>query len=231
MPEAPRVLPFAAFLGIGAIPVGWFPGGEFWIYLLKTLAAGALLWIWRRRIAEMRWACSWEAVVVGLGIGGLWLVLEGRVPTLGAIWDWGAQFIAGKEPSPPKEVLPWNPIAHYSENLFLAWFFVGVRVLGRSLVVPAMEEVFYRSFAYRYIINPQFSEVPVGVWHSVAFLVTAFLFGLTHPDQWLAAVLCAMAYQGLVIRKKRLGDAMTAHALTNLVISIYAISTDQWHFT
>jgi len=231
MPETPRVLPFALFLLIGAIPTGWFPGGEFWLYLIKTVAAGWLLWAWRRRIIEMRWAISWEAVVVGLVIAVLWIGLEGRIPSVGAIWDMAAEFIAGKERPEPKEVVPWNPLAFYQDNLALAWFFIAVRVLGRSLVVPAMEEVFYRSFVYRYIGNPQFMDVPIGVWHSVAFVVTAFFFGLAHPGQWLAAILCAMAYQALVIRKKRLGDAMTAHAITNLVISVYAIGTGQWHFT
>jgi CAAX prenyl protease-like protein len=179
----------------------------------------------------MRWAISWEAVVVGLVIAVLWIGLEGRIPSVGAIWDMAAEFIAGKERPEPKEVVPWNPLAFYQDNLALAWFFIAVRVLGRSLVVPAMEEVFYRSFVYRYIGNPQFMDVPIGVWHSVAFVVTAFFFGLAHPGQWLAAILCAMAYQALVIRKKRLGDAMTAHAITNLVISVYAIGTGQWHFT
>lgn len=231
MPEAPRVLPFVVFLAVGSFQGKLFPGSEFWLYLAKTIAAGWLLWAWRDRIKEMRWAVSWEAVVVGLLIAALWIGSDGHIPTIGEIWDWGARWIAGKEPAPRVEEVPWNPLAFFGENPALAWFFVGVRILGRSIVVPAMEEVFYRSFVYRYVMNPQFSEVAIGVWHSVAFVVTAFLFGLSHPGQWLAAIICAMAYQALVIRKKRLGDAMTAHAITNLVISVYAVTTGQWHFT
>ena len=62
-------------------------------------------------------------------------------------------------------------------------------------------------------------------------MVTSVIFGLAHPDDWLPGVLCGAAYQWLVLRKKRLGDAMLAHSTTNLLISIYAIATNQWRFT
>jgi CAAX prenyl protease-like protein len=113
----------------------------------------------------------------------------------------------------------------------LGWCFVVVRVVGRSLVVPPLEEVFYRSFFYRYIASAKFMELPLGVWHTTAFFVTSTVFGLAHPGQWVQGILCGAAFQGLVVRKRRLGDAMLAHATTNLLISGYAIATGQWQFT
>jgi CAAX prenyl protease-like protein len=104
-------------------------------------------------------------------------------------------------------------------------------VLGRSLLVPMIEEVFYRSFLYRMIVRPDFLEVPLRAWNPMAFAGTCLLFGLSHPGQWLAAIACAALYQGLVLRYGRLGDAMVAHGVTNGIISVYAISTGQWQFT
>jgi CAAX prenyl protease-like protein len=60
-------------------------------------------------------------------------------------------------------------------------------------------------------------------------LVTAAVFGLSHY-QWLAGILCGMAYQGLVLRKNRLGDAMTAHAITNFLLSIWVVWRGAWQF-
>jgi CAAX prenyl protease-like protein len=106
-----------------------------------------------------------------------------------------------------------------------------VRVLGRSIVVPMIEEVFYRSFFYRYVAGADFLSIPHRRWHPTAFVVTCLAFGLAHPGQWLQGIVCGAAYQWLVIRKDRLGDAMAAHGVTNLLISAYAIATGKWQFT
>lgn len=231
MPETPRVLPFALFLLIGAIPAGAFPGAPFWGYLAKTVAAGGLLWHFRARIPEMRWAVSGPAVVVGVGIAVLWIGLEGRVPGLEELWRAAPGWFGGKAGGPPPPAEPWNPVAYFATQPLLGWFFVGVRVLGRSLVVPALEEVFYRSFVYRYVVNPRFLEVPLTRRHLGAWAATAVMFGLVHPGQWVQGIVCGAAYQWLVLRRGRLGEAMLAHALTNLLISAYAIASQRWEFT
>jgi len=231
MPEVPRVVPFALFLGIGALAAGSFPGSEYWIYVAKTVVVGALLWWWRDRIREMRWAFSIEGVLVGVGIAVLWIGLTGVIPSLGHLWDLGRHLLMDKPMPPVKPVEAWNPVAHFVDQPWLGWGMVAVRVFGRSLVVPAMEEVFYRSFVYRYVVKPDFESVALGTRHVTAWLVTSALFGLSHPDHWLQGIVCGAAYQWLVIRKGRLGDAMLAHAVTNLLISGYAIGTGRWEFS
>ncbi len=231
MPEIPRVLPFVVFLGIGAMAGKAFAGSEYWMYAVKTFAAGALLWLWRKRIPEMRWAFSVEGVVVGVAIAALWLGLTGVIPSLGRTWDLIREATGGPAAPTPKTVEAWNPLNHFQGQPLLGWAFVMIRVLGRSLVVPALEEVFYRSFMYRYIVKPEFESVAHGTFHLVAFLVTSAFFGLSHTDHWVQGVICGMAYQWLVLRKGRLGDAMLAHAITNLIISGYVIVTGRWEFS
>ncbi len=231
IPEVPRALPFALFLIIGSFQSKGFAGSEYWLYAAKTLLIGAMLWVIRGYLPEMRWSFKVEAVVVGLVIAGLWIGLDGRIPSLGDLWDLGRKWITGKAPEPTKPEIPWNPVEFFSGAPILGWGFVGIRVLGRSLVVPPLEEVFYRSFIYRYMVQSKFDALPIGVWNPTAFIVTSLLFGFSHPGQWLPAVLCGAAYQALVIRNRRIGDAMLAHATTNLVISVYAIVTRQWQFT
>ncbi len=229
--ELPRVLPFVLFLVIGAAEGRYFPGSQYWLYVAKTVVSGALLYYWRGLISEMRWAFSVSGLLSGLVIAALWIGLDGVIPSLDAIWYAARKLVTGQAAPPVTPDALWNPITYFVGQPALGWGFVAIRVLGRSLVVPAMEEVFYRSFFYRYIANPKFLEMPIGVWHSVAFLVTCAAFSFSHPGQWLAALICAATYQWLVIRHKRLGDAMLAHGVTNLVISIWAITTGQWKFT
>jgi CAAX prenyl protease-like protein len=159
----------------------------------------------------MRWKISWEAVAVGVLVFALWVGLDPYYKKMGGPAD------------------PWNPALEFGFGSFLAKFFVIVRILGSTLVVPPLEEVFYRSLLYRYVVKPEFHTVSLGYFNWTAFLVTSAVFGFAHRE-WLAGVLCGMAYQGLVLRKKRLGDAITAHAITNLLLGLWVLKKGAWHF-
>jgi CAAX prenyl protease-like protein len=230
-PEVPRALPFVLFLLIGTFAGQAFPGSEYWLYAAKTIGVGGLLWVWRHRLPEMRWAVSIEAIGVGLAIAVLWLGLDGRIPSLGGLWDLGVKLFTGKAPAAAKAPEVWNPIAFFKDQPALGYALLAVRVLGRSLVVPAMEEVFYRSFFYRYVISPKFVDLPLNTRSPKAWIITSVIFGACHPDHWVPGILCGLAYQWLVLRRGRLGDAMLAHAVTNLAISGYAIVTGRWEFS
>jgi uncharacterized protein len=209
-PALARVMPFAIFLALTACQ-GWLgEASRYWFYLAKTVAGAWLIWSVWPVVTEMRWALSWEALVVGAGVFAMWVGLDGHYPGLGS---------AG---------VPWNPRTQFASNT-TAWFFIGVRLAGSALVVPPLEEVFYRSFIYRYIIKTDFESVPLGRFQPVAFVVTSVVFGFEH-SQWLAGILCGFAYQGLVCWKGRLGDAMTAHALTNLLLGLWVIWKGAWNF-
>ena len=230
-PDVVRFVPFAAFVLVGVLGAKAFAGSEYWMYAAKTLVAGALLWWFRGKISEMRWVFSVEGVVVGLAIAALWMGLEGRVPSLGRLWDLAREWSGGPKAPEVKPPEAWNPVAYFAPNAALGWALVVVRVVGRSLVVPAMEEVFYRSLVYRYLVDARFEGVSLGTFRAGAFAGVSLLFGLMHPDHWLPAVLCGAAYQALVVRKGRLGDAMLAHGVTNLAISVRAIASGRWEFS
>ena len=123
----------------------------------------------------------------------------------------------------------WNPNEQFGAGSALAWLFIAVRILGSTFVVPPLEEVFYRSFLYRYIASQNFLSVPLNQFLPLPFLATALVFGFSH-NEWLAGILCGAAYQWLVLRKNRLGDAMTAHAITNFLLGIWVVTRGAWHF-
>ena len=98
-----------------------------------------------------------------------------------------------------------------------------------DLVVPPLEEVFYRSFLYRYIAKPDFLSVPLNRFSAAAVSGDRRRFRLFH-NEWLAGILCGTAYQWLVLRKNRLGDAMTAHAITNFLLGVWVVWRGAWQF-
>jgi uncharacterized protein len=209
-PVLVRVIPFAAFAALTLLQGPLGDNAQYWIYACKTIIGAWLLWMVRSHIKEMRWNFSWEAVAVGVAIFALWVGLDGHFPMF---------------PHPGN----FNPERTYGAGSFWAMLFIGVRIIGSSLVVPPMEEVFYRSFIYRYFISSDFLKIPLNRFEWLAFIVTGVVFGAGHYE-WLPGILCAFAYQWLVLRKNRLGDAMTAHAITNFLLGIWVVTRDAYIF-
>jgi membrane protease YdiL (CAAX protease family) len=49
-------------------------------------------------------------------------------------------------------------------------------------------------------------------------------------NEWRAGIFCGAAFQWLVLRKGRLGDAMTAHAITNFLLGVWIVGRGAWQF-
>jgi uncharacterized protein len=210
-PEKARAIPYILFV----LPI--YLGGKFglesyyWVYFGRTLLGALLIWIIWPLVKELRFAFSWEAVVVGMAVFVMWVGIDPFYPHLMAANT------------------NWNTFSHFGDGAALAWFFVVVRIVGSSLVVPALEEVFFRSFLYRWIAKPDFQSLPLNYFAWKPFLINAVLFGFIH-NEWLTGILCGFAYQWLVLRKNRLGDAMTAHAITNCLLGLWVVWRGAWNF-
>ena len=205
-PVLARVVPFVIFLALTFCQGKLGAASAYWFYLIKTLVGVWLIYEMRPHVSEMRWAFSWEAVVVGVAVVVMWVGIDPYYPKFMKTGSTG------------------NPAETFGPHSPLVWFFNIVHLLGMTLVVPPLEEIFYRSFVYRYIASPNFLAVPMNRFIPLSFFATIVIFGISH-NEWLAGILCGAAYQWLVIRKNRLGDAMTAHAITNFLLGVYIV----WH--
>ncbi len=219
---AARVAPFVIFVLLTAGQGKFGAASAYWFYLAKTIVGLWLIWEMRAVVAEMRWAFSWEAVAVGVAVFAVWVGIDGGWTTQISLWPkLGLSAVANDAPG------AWNPNEHFGS--MLALLFIAVRILGSTFIVPPLEEVFYRSFLYRFIANQNFLNVPLNKFLPWPFLATALVFGFSH-NEWLAGILCGAAYQWLVLRKNRLGDAMTAHAITNFLLGAWVVGRGVWNF-
>ena len=222
-----RVVPFAGFIVLTFLQGKLGDASRYWLYFVKTVAGAGMIWAVRPFVSELRWKLSWEAAAVGVGVFVMWVGLDPYYPTLDGL---AAKLGVGKaNPAAEQAAAMWNPHAQFGAGSAWAWFFILVRILGSSLVVPPLEEVFYRSFLYRYVTRPDFTSVPLGAFAWLPFLLTSVLFGLAH-NEWLAGILCGFAFQGLVSRKKRLDDAIAAHAITNFLLGLWVVSRGAWKY-
>ena len=105
--------------------------------------------------------------------------------------------------------------------------FIAVRLLGLAVLVPIVEEVFWRGFLMRWIIDPDWQKQPLGRFTLSSFLWTTLLFTLAHPEWFAAAVYCTLI-NILLYWKKDLWNCVVAHATSNLLLGGYVLYFGAW---
>ncbi len=215
----PYLVPFAAFLILTY--AGAYSGqhGAYLFYPLKTLIVGGMLYYYhsRRSYPELQWKFSWLAVLVGIVVFIIWIAPDELSRRVGGDWLRFTKIGSGDEFDP----------YHYGTGL-IAWGIIAIRLIGAVLVVPIFEELFWRSFALRWLIKEDFLSVPIGAFTWFSFAVVMLGFGFEHHE-WLVGLCAGALYAALLYTTKHLSDCVIAHAVTNLLLGIYVLWTQQWH--
>ena len=110
-------------------------------------------------------------------------------------------------------------------------FFLTIRVLSSMALVPILEELFWRGWLMRWLINNRdFLKVPLGTYQASAFWIVALLFASEHGAYWEVGLLAGIIYNWWIIRTKNLADCILAHAVTNGTLAAYVLSSGQWQY-
>lgn len=104
------------------------------------------------------------------------------------------------------------------------------RTARAVVIVPIVEELFWRGWLMRWLINRDFSRVPLGKYATGAFWITVILFASEHGPYWDVGLIAGIAYNGLAVRTRSLADCMLAHAITNGLLGWYVIAAGQWQY-
>lgn len=104
------------------------------------------------------------------------------------------------------------------------------RTIRAVLIVPIVEELFWRAWLMRWLINNDFEKVPLGAYAPLSFFLTAALFGSEHGPYWDVGLLTGIVYNWWMVRTKSVADCILMHAVTNAVLSAYVIATAQWQY-
>ena len=204
-PAIPRAAPFVVymlFLGAesllpAAVAARFDPH---WLYLAQIAATALVLarcWPAFDELRGQRWSAQGLIVSLacGLAVYAAWRALDQPWATIGS----------------PR---PLEPAA----RLFPAHvLFAAARLAGAVLLVPVMEELFWRSFVLRWLDRADFLALAPRLISLRALAGGAVLFGLEH-SLLLAGIVAGFAFGALYRRCGNLWCVILAHAVTNAVI-------------
>jgi CAAX prenyl protease-like protein len=220
-----RILPFALYIGfLAAMPLfeRLFPNADSrWLYAAQIGAVLTALVFFARGYGELTGkaatggarmtASQWGmALAVGGAVFALWIHLDLPWLRLGGEADGG-----GFDPRDAAGAIDW-PLA-------------AVRLFGAAVVVPVMEELFWRSFLMRWLRGTPFESIDPRTVGLRAIVLSTFVFALAHT-LWLAAVVAGLAYAALYVVSGRLWLPVIAHAVTNALLAVWVVATGQWQF-
>ncbi len=202
----PYVVPFLVFAGFSyLIPI--FDLSKILVYPAKTLSVMALLFFyWPRIKHEIKVVLDLNAVMAGIAVFIIWIGVENHYPKLGP----GSFF---------------NPFELVEGPH--AYLLMGIRLFGSVLIFPVMEELFWRSFGLRFLIDTNFKRYSLGSFTWFSFIFVSIAFGFEH-HRWLPGIFAGFFYAILLYQKKNLFSPILAHGVTNSLLGIYVIANREW---
>lgn len=218
-PALVRATPFAAFIVLMAFEpwLGQQLAGLLdprWLYAARSLVVGGLLLVlWSKfdELATLRGLRAKEVVVAlgaGLAVLVVWLLLDSGI------------FLIGQ---------PGSGFDPRSADGGLDWPLALSRLAGAALLVPVVEELFWRSLVMRWLAGGDFAALdPAGVGIR-ALLLSSLAFGFEH-GQWAAGIVAGLAYGWLYMRYRNLWVGVVAHAVTNAGLGCWVLASGAWHF-
>jgi len=211
-----RILPFAAYLSFFLVGdvlarLGLDAASLRWLYAAKTATVVALLALFWRDYSELKtglpsFGVLLTAVAAGVAVFFLWINLHA-----------GWMVIGTSDGFDPRT------------NGALDWPLVASRIAGAALVVPVMEELFWRSFVMRWIDKPDFLRLDPAQAGLRGVVISVVLFGFEH-NLWLAGIVAGGIYGLLFMRHRTIWSPILAHAVTNGMLGAWVVMTGAWSY-
>lgn len=216
-PALPWIGPFAVFMIWLAIGPS-LPLPQPWESIVRVGVLVAALWVFSRDIiTSLRIQHFGTSLVLGLAVCALWVAPDQLFPGWRSHWLFTNSITGSVTTSiPPGEL----------SNLLV----VTLRVIRAALLVPLLEEFFWRGWLPRWLVNPDWQRVPLGTFNRMGFLLTAVLFASEHGPFWEVGLLCGLIYNWWMARTKSLGDLVFVHAVTNASLSAFVLVTKQYAY-
>jgi CAAX prenyl protease-like protein len=208
--------PFAAFMTLLYLSRA-VVAQDLVVQILFVAAMAAIIYLLSWPVVDFQIRRPGPTAVLGILVFLLWIAPEWIDPNYRRHWLFDNPLI-GQSPGSLSSLGQAQP----GTLLF--------RSLRAVVIVPIAEELFWRGWLMRWLIDPKFESVPLGTWAPAAFWITAALFAAEHAARWDVGLMAGIFYNWWIIRTRSLGDVIFAHAITNGLLCAYIIAYGKWEF-
>jgi CAAX protease family protein len=215
-PSLPYVLPFVCFMGFLALQK-YVPINPVFEYPLRDVLLIAILLIFSREVIDLRSTHRLETAVMGVAVFVIWVGPDMLFPGYRQHWLF-QNWITGEIS---------NPVA---ENVLLSPVVLWSRIFRAVVLVPIIEELFWRAWLMRWLISPRFEKIPLGAYQPAAFWITVVGFAAEHGPYWDVGLVTGVIYNWWMVRTRSLGDCILTHAITNAALCGYVVATHKWEY-
>jgi CAAX prenyl protease-like protein len=215
-PTAPYVVPFAVFMALLGLGLVW-PMPALADQVLRLAVMTAVLYFVARPALDFhvtQWAGS---LLIGIVIFVLWIAPDLLFPSYRHFFLFDNPLIGSARSSLPEAARHDVPVL---------W----LRSLRAVIVVPIVEELFWRGWLMRWMIAQDFQRVPLGAYSALSFWTVALLFASEHGAYWDVGLMAGITFNWWMLRTKSLGDLILAHAVANACLSAYVIAAGKWEY-
>ncbi len=232
-PEVPYIAPFMVYLALMSCQsLAEDPKYTLHFYALRTVGGLATAFLFRRYYPPWGKLHPGKCVVFGVAVAYGWVMIHRLVAGQYVDGEW----ISQRHPwylqpmgadADPEDY--FNPQSVYGTGIGY-WLFLLVRIGGASTTVPIVEELFWRAFLLRALIDwDDFDEIPLGTFTWKSFLICSVLSAAEHP-QWEVGILCWFVYNALFCWTRSILCLVVTHGITNLVLYVHVVRNEDWVF-
>ena len=205
-------LAFVVLLGMGRA-FGW---PLQFVYPVQFLIVTALLLKVSRPFVSLRPSRPWASIAIGILVFVVWVAPD---MLFGYRHYWlFDNFLTG------------SAVSSLAPDLQRNWPFLVLRTLTSMALVPILEELFWRGWLMRWLIDTDFQKVPPGTYAPQAFWLVAVLFASEHGPYWEVGLVAGIVYNWWMVRSRSLADCIVAHAVTNGLLAVYVVSGGHWQY-
>jgi len=215
-PAVPYVSPFVIFLALIGLSHLW-PMPALADEILRLAVMLAVLSLVARPVMDFRMQNWGASVLVGVAIFVLWIAPDLLFPQYRSFFLFDNSVVGAARSSLTEAARHDVPV------LFL-------RTLRAVAIVPIVEELFWRGWLMRWVVNNDFERVPLGTYSALSFWAVALLFASEHGPYWDVGLVAGILFNWWMIRSKSLGDLILAHAVANACLSGYVIAAGKWEY-
>jgi uncharacterized protein len=215
-PAVPYVVPFFVFLALIGLGLLWTPPPLTDQLLRLAVMAAVLYWVARPAL-DFRVRQWGGTLLVGVLVFVLWIAPDLLFPAYRHSFMFDNALVGTARSSLSEAT------RHDAPVLFL-------RSLRAAIVVPIVEELFWRGWLMRWLIAKDFERVPLGAYSATSFWVVALLFASEHGPYWDVGLAAGIVFNLWMMRTRSLGDLILAHAVANACLSGYVIAAGKWEY-